>query len=326
MKKIFFFLASYLIFGFNYLFSEEKMLKFVALGHIYPIIDNTRIMENLINKINSHQPDFVFILGDSKLHDLKYLNMFKSKIDSKIYFSPGNHELSKFRKEYEKNVGYLNTVIKTQNVQFLLINSSDDKKNIISFLEKNLEDNFEGYRVILTHHRIWDDTLISPNPYGHDKSFYFEDVYPLIKNKVNAIIAGNSKRQHFRDLTDDKFSFGKQNVNLIYWLDKIGDIELYAVGMGDGEPKANFIVAEIKKNNMLVKGDYTSIEKYDVLPRELVESNQLRFTIHNTKAIRELVKERYFLINKKKTFLLTIILFLVIFYLIFRVKKNEKKL
>ena len=90
--------------------------------------------------------------------------------------------------------------------------------------------------------------------------------------------------------------------------------------MGDGEPKANFIVAEIK-NNMLVKGDYTSIENYDVLPRELVESNQLRFTIHNTKAIRELVKEKYFLINKKKTFLLIIIIFLIIFYLIFRVKK-----
>ena len=86
IKKIIFFLISYLIFGFNYLFSEEKMLKFVALGHIYPVIDNIRIMENLINKINSHQPDFVFILGDSKLHDLKYLNMFKSKIDSKIYF------------------------------------------------------------------------------------------------------------------------------------------------------------------------------------------------------------------------------------------------
>ena len=107
-------------------------------------------------------------------------------------------------------------------------------------------------------------------------------------------------------MTDDKFSFGKQNVNLIYWLDKIGDIELYAVGMGDGKPKANFIVAEIKNDKMIVKGDYSSLEIYDILPRNLIESNQLRFTIHNTSAIRELVNEKYFLINKNKVYLVFI--------------------
>ena len=325
MKNFFFCLTLYLIMGFHCLFSEEKSLKFIALGHMYPIIDDKEIMKKLINKINSHRPDFVFILGDSKLHDLKYLNMFKSKINSKIFFSPGNHELSRFKQEYEKKVGYLNTIIKTKNVEFLLINSSDDIKNIKSFLKQHLKDNFEGYRIILTHHRIWDDTLISPNSYGHDKSFYFEDIYPIIKKNVNAIIAGNSKRQHFRDLTDDKFSYGKQNVNLIYWLDKIGNIDLYAVGMGDGKPKANFIVAEVKKNNMIINGDYVSVENYDVLPRNLIESNQIRFTIHNTTAIRELVKNKYFLINKKKTYLIIIIIFLTIFYLIYRIRKNEKK-
>ena len=34
---------------------------------------------------------------------------------------------------------------------------------------------------------------MSLNPYEHDKSFYFDEIYPIIKNKVNAIIAGNSK-------------------------------------------------------------------------------------------------------------------------------------
>ncbi len=322
MKKIFLILILYFITGFNYLNSEEKTLKFIAIGHIYPIIDEVKIMEKLINKINSHQPDFVFILGDSKLHDLKYLNMFKSRINSKTFFSPGNHELRKFKKRYEKNVGYLNTVIKTKNIKFLLINSSDNIENIKNFLKKNLDDNSNSYNVILTHHRIWDDTLISSNPYEHDKSFYFDEIYPIIKNKVKAIIAGNSKRQHFRDLTDDKFSFGKQNVNLIYWLDKIGDIELYAVGMGDGKPKANFIVAEIKNNKMNVKGDYSSLEIYDILPRNLIETNQLRFTIQNTSAIRELVNEKYFLINKKKTYLVLILLSLVFIYLIFRLKNK----
>ena len=95
--------------------------------------------------------------------------------------------------------------------------------------------------------------------------------------------------------------------------------------MGDGKPKANFIVAEVKKDNMVINGDYVSVENYDVLPRNLIESNQIRFTIHNTKAIRKLVKNKYFLINKKKTYLIIIIIFLIIFYLIYRIRKNEKK-
>ena len=324
MKRSILFLILYTMFGFNYLYSSEKPIKFIAIGHIYPIIDNEEIIEKLIDKINSHQPDFVFILGDSKLHDIQYLNLFKSNIKSKIYFSPGNHELSKFRTMYKKNVGYLNTIIKIKNINFLLINSSDEKENIKNFLKKNLRDVSDNFTIILTHHRIWDDTLLSSKPYGHDKSFYFDEIYPIIKSKVNAIIAGNSKRQYFRDLSDDGLSFGKQNVNLIYWLDQIGDIDLYAVGMGDGIPKANFIVAEIKDNKMIVEGDYATTETYDILPRDLIKPNKLRFSINNPSAIRELVNEKYFLVNKNKTYLVFILLLVMFIYLILRlIKKND---
>ena len=86
------------------------------------------------------------------------------------------------------------------------------------------------------------------------------------------------------------------------------------------KPKANFIVAEIKNNKMNVKGDYSSLEIYDILPRNLIETNQL-FIIQNTSAIRELVNEKYFLINKK-TYLVLILLSLVFIYLIFRLKNK----
>ena len=98
--------------------------------------------------------------------------------------------------------------------------------NIKKFLEKILKENFDyGPTVILTHHRIWDDTLISDKSYSHDKSFYFDEIFPVLDGKIKAIFSGNSKRQYFRDLTDDGLSYGKQNVNLIYWLDKIKNIE-----------------------------------------------------------------------------------------------------
>ena len=322
MKKIFIiiFISSFLMIG--NLLGKEYALKFVALGHVYPIIDDTKRMNSLINKINSHNPDYVFLLGDSKAHVLKYLNNYNLKIKSKIFFVPGNHDLSQHKNEYKENIGYFNTVFEDQNVKFLLLNSSDKKEKIINFLKKNLNDNFDGLTILLTHHRIWDDTLISPRPFDHDKSFYFEEIYPIIKNKVDAIFAGNSKRQHFRDFIDDELSFGKQNVNLIYWLDKIGSMELYAVGMGDGKPKANFVIGEIINNKMIIKGDYSTIESYEVLPKNLIASNQLRFNKYDTTGIRELVGEKYYLINKNKTYISIVLVLLIFITLIIRIKKK----
>ena len=249
MKK-FFLIIAIIILPLNKIYGENRSLKFIALGHIYPIINDEIRMNSLFKKINSHSADYVFVLGDSKLNEKKYYKYLNKNINSKLFFSPGNHDISgKKIENYKKNVGYMNSSFEDLGVKFILVNSSQSKNDLLNYLKKNLKDNFNGLTIILTHHRIWDDTLMSNAPYEHDKSYFFEDIYPIIKDKVDVIIAGNSKRQHFRDLMDDEFSFGKQNVNLIYWLDKIGDIELYAVGMGDGKPKANFIVAEIKNYN-----------------------------------------------------------------------------
>ena len=324
MIKIFFLIILINIFLFKSVYANQKPIRFIAIGHLYPIIDDTIRMNKLMNKINSYEADYLFILGDSKLHDKKYLNYFRMKTNSKIFFSPGNHELSRFKSEYSKNVGYLNKVIIDENIKFLLVNSSQDKNEINEFLSNNLKEKFKGVTILLTHHRIWDDTLMSAKSYGHDKSYYFEEIYPVIKNKINAIFSGNSKRQHFRDLTDDKLSFGKQNVNLIYWLDKIGSIDMYSIGMGDGIPKANFVVVDIIDNELYVKGDYSSLETYDILPKNLIEKNELRLTLHNTKGIRNLVKNKYFLINKNKTYIAITTIIIIFIFLIIKLRKNEK--
>ena len=321
--KIFFLITAIILIPFNKILAENKSLKFVALGHIYPIINDEVRMSKLFKKINSHDADYVFILGDSKLNEEKYYKYLKKNINSKIFFSPGNHDVSgKKIENYKKNVGYLNYSFDDKGIKFLLINSSQNLDSLLNYLKQNLKDSFDGLTIILTHHRIWDDTLMSKSEYEHDKSYFFEDIYPIIKDKVDVIIAGNSKRQHFRDLTDDQYSYGKQNVNLIYWLDKIGSIDLYSVGMGDGKPKANFIIAELNDKKLQVSGDFSSVENFDILPKDLIESNQLRFTLHNTKDIRELVKEKYYLINKNKTHIASLFLIILFSFLIFRKVKK----
>ncbi len=298
--------------------------KFVVLGHTYPIMNDKEKVEKLINKINSHKSDYIFILGDSRLNKKKVLENFEKKIIGKIFYSPGNHEVQNYKEDYEKNISYLNKAVYAKDIRFILLNSSDSIDNLNKFLKETLKENFNnGPTIILTHHRIWDDTIISSQPFSHDKSFYFEEMFPTIDGKINAIFSGNSKRQYFRDLTDDGLRYGKQNVNLIYWMDKIKNIDLYSIGMGDGDPKANFVVAEVVKKNLYVKGDYSTIRSYDILPREKIVPDAFRLNINNTKGIREHVSEKYYLVNKNKfifTVILTIILILILIFRIFKKK------
>ena len=301
-----------------------KGTKFIVLGHIYPIMNDNNKVQELIKKINLHKADYVFILGDSRLNQANVIKEFKNKIIGKTFYSPGNHEVRNYKEDYEKNVGYLNKLIEEKDIRFILLNSSDSLSNVKKFLEKILKENFDyGPTIILTHHRIWDDTLIGDKSYSHDKSFYFDEIFPVVDGKIKAIFSGNSKRQYFRDLTDDGLGYGKQNVNLIYWLDKIKNIDLYSVGMGDGDPKANFVIIEVVKKELYVKGDYSTTRNYDILPRNLVEPDVFRLNINNTKGIREHVAEKYYLINKNKKFILIFIIILIFTILVFRLIKKK---
>ena len=44
---------------------------FIVIGHLYPIIENKKILKDLFDKFDDLNPDFIFILGDSDLHKKK---------------------------------------------------------------------------------------------------------------------------------------------------------------------------------------------------------------------------------------------------------------
>lgn len=304
-----------------YLFLSSNLLtqspgtKFVLVGHIYPIIKDEEKMIKLVEKINSHNADYVFILGDSGLENEKIFNNYKKLFNSKLYFVPGEQELKRSQSSYEKNVGYLNFDLKEKDVRFLLLNSSTSASDLKEQINKFLEKDFvNGPTVILVNHRIWDDTLLSKKPMDHDKSYYFDEIYPLIKNRVKYIFAGNGKRQYFRDLEDD-VSYGKQNVNVIHWLDKIGSINAYAIGMGDGNPKAIFTIAEVVNDRLFVYGDYSTTQKYEILPKNLISPDKHKL---NNKYSRE----NYFFLNKKKFYIVFVILIIAIISFRFYKKRN----
>ncbi len=286
LYKIVKILIVYLFLSSN-LLTQSPGTKFVLVGHIYPIIKDEEKMSNLIERINSHKADYVFILGDSGLENKEVFKKYKDNFNSKLFFSPGNHELKNGNENFFNNVGYFYKEIVTKDIKFVLINSSDGIEKIKNNLKNLLKENFDkGPTVLLTHHRIWDDTLISKKALDHDKSYYFDQIYPLIKNRVKYIFAGNSKRQYFRDL-EDNVSYGKQNTNVIHWLDTIGSINAYAIGMGDGNPKAVFTIAEVVNDRLFVYGDYSTTQKFEILPKNLISQDKHKLN-------KKYSREKYF--------------------------------
>ena len=164
----------------------------------------------------------------------------------------------------------------------------------------------------MTHHRIWDDSIVDSKPFSHDKSYYFKEILPLISNKVSTIFAGNSKRQYFRDLSDHT-GYGKHNTNLIYWYDKVGNINCYSIGMGDGKPKANFTIVDVINDKISISGDYVTLEKYDTLPRNLIPTDALKLSTKYSSG-------NYYIINKFKLNILLFFLIVLVVILLYRKK------
>ena len=310
MKKIqFLTILLFIFFSKNVSFSHNLSERFIIMGHLYPIINDKEKYQRFVDKVNSYKPDYIFILGDSEIQNKKIYKKYLDSFKTEIFFSPGNHELKKSKNNYLENVGYLDLVIEKKSARFILLNSSESIDNIKTTLKKFLSKKFSaGPTIILTHHRIWDDTLISKKPYQHDKHFYFEEIYPIISDDVDYIFAGNSKRQYFMDL-ENLPTYGKQNINNIFWFDKIGSIKAYSVGMGDGSPKANFTIVDLFNKELVIKGDYSTVENYSILPKELVIANKAKLS-------KKYNKKDYFFINKFKLFMSFIILVLILVFLI----------
>lgn len=234
--------------------------RFIVIGHLYPLMDDTSHMEELYIKINELKPEFVFILGDSRLEKDGVVQTFKEKLHSKLYFAPGNHELSggeSKRINYFAKVGYFETVAYADDCQFIIINSSDNSKNLRKFLESTFSKlDSDKLTVLFTHHRIWDDSILSREPFGHDKSYLFSEINSILKGRVQYIFSGNSKRQYFTDRKSMNPNSGKQNINNIYWGDVIGEIQCISAGMGDGYPKAGFLIIDVVNGKLLITADY----------------------------------------------------------------------
>jgi len=219
--------------------ADPKETRSVMVGHLYPIMDDAEIVTRLFQKIVNLKPDYVFVLGDSRLYDSNVVKTWRRYFGAKVYFVPGNHEVRNGNlQQFLDTVGYTQLVVDDANVRFLIGNSNGSARSLVDFIEKSSSKAAYKPTLLLVHHRIWDDTLTSASPYQHDKSFYLKDIFHSLEKHVNTIFAGNSKHQYFFDTPSPT---GKQNMNNIFWADRIGNINAYSIGTGKGKPKLGFV-------------------------------------------------------------------------------------
>ena len=251
---------------------KNNDVEIIVLGHTYDLIDFGNIDE-FIGHINSKKPDYVIILGDADLWYEKFYNKWKYDIQSEVYFVPGNHDLFRDRKvEYNRLIGYDQKVVVADKVNIVLFNSSKNIDQATEFLTKNLTGLPEKNTTILfTHHRIWDDNLISEFPYQHEKPFLFDDIYPSIKGKVDYIISGNSPRQYFGG-TEFLGKYQK-NPYIAYWCDLVYDIWCYSIGMGHSSV-ATYAIIRLNESGLMVE-PISSVEFEKFNNKELISIDKI---------------------------------------------------
>ena len=246
-------------------FSSNQVLaeSFTVVGHTQYLLADSKKYNSFIKAFNANDSDYIFFLGDSGLGESSVFDGMDDQIVQKIYSVPGNGEYRVGIKSYVDRVGYLNKDIETDNFIFLLLDSSQPLSGIRSLLMEWRERHGSKNKtvILLTHHRIWDDSIISAKPYNHDKSFYFRDVFPLLFGFVDYMVAGNSKRQYFQDLPASLKNNQPPNYTATYWEEDFQGIKAYNIGMGNGFPYSSYV--SFKLENKLLLPYSTTIKLSD---------------------------------------------------------------
>lgn len=133
--------------------TNKKQITIVTTGHLYPLLNHPLAYNAMIDSIINQKPDYVFLLGDlvRDNSDKEWDSVFSkfNKIDTKLYFAPGNHDLNyhwerwegsrehQFEAEmnYVNEVGYRYKVLQDNFANYVFINPNDSIDRVLSYID-----------------------------------------------------------------------------------------------------------------------------------------------------------------------------------------------
>ncbi len=224
--------------------APSRGTRFVVFGHTYGLLKTAEQRQRLIDHVNAEGVDYVFALGDADLWNPAVTEQYRKGFSAPLHSAPGNHDLTPDRRQgYQESVGYLEKTLTSEDANFILVNSSEDVTNILGFLERSMSGlDASRVTVLLGHHRIWDDNLLSDRPYQHDKSYEFAELLPRLKGNVDHIFAGNSPAQYFTN---------PKNPHIVYWSDVVWGIPCYSVGVA-WTKTLTYLVVQVQGSELMI--------------------------------------------------------------------------
>lgn len=153
---------------------EKEPIVIVATGHLYPLLKFPEVYDALIDKILEQKPDYFFSLGDlvrdNTMEEWKIVNNNYSKLNTKIYFSPGNHDLNYHYERYVgkrdnqveaellylEQVSYRYKVVQDDFSNYVFINANDSAHRILNYIREmkpTLDDN--KHFILLSSQSLW---------------------------------------------------------------------------------------------------------------------------------------------------------------------------
>jgi len=300
--------------------------EFIVFGHAQDLVPNKKGYQLFLKNIESENVGNIFILGDSNLGDPNILNNLEAETKSIVHAVPGNHEYMDGIESYLDNFGQTNKAIETNKAIFLLLDSNQGLEDILILLKNWRDKYFDSDKVIvlLTHHRIWDDSILSVSPYKHDKSYYFRDVYPLLSGFVHYVIAGNSKRQHFQDLRASLKKGSPPNISTSYWEEVFPSFKAYNVGMGNGQPYATYIKFSVLEETLMLQSKAIKVSNDALASNGILDSDKFVSVLRDkTYSIpQKIFRQILMLYNKLYLFILGVVVGVMSIVIIFKYKKT----
>lgn len=248
---------------------QGSTLRFVAFGHSYNILNDDDRRATFIDQVNQLEPDYVIVLGDATLGNPSIIEQYANGFNAPIVSVPGNEDLAdKTLNKYLAAIGYEDTAIAHPSANMIFMNSSRGPEYLDTFLSEALANDNNRPTLLFTHHRIWDDNLISPNPDEQDKSYSFDQLASLDGRSDVTIIAGNGSGQYFGDQNVRDSS--KLNNDNVFWSDIVRGIRCYSVGMsgtrGMATTKATWVLGEVRNGKLSITPHMLEFEEESAAP------------------------------------------------------------
>jgi len=198
---------------------KDTQCKFATIGHLYSITQEPKILNQLVMQLNAKNFDAVIFAGDLTVDGTEkqweVVNKFLSKINSKVLFVPGNHDLinKKSRDNWLKYVGYLSQEMLINECNFILLNSTNSMvadfkwDKIVSGngiddtgieILKHIDANRTN--LVFMHHTLYSSDLWlvdHESPNEHDQNAVLQEkkwnkyIVPLLRKKVKLVYTGD---------------------------------------------------------------------------------------------------------------------------------------